>query len=347
MNNLSQSTESESWSIRENGRILYEFFTFTSISIVTNFFIIFLCFRSSELKSVNHSKYFIVHTAFLDLAYSAARVFFGLMYSISYSFDIEVTAKGCTFYIISIFFLTVSSPLSSACTTYCRYRQVKSEKSCSKRTILILFLYPYVPLVPIVLNHWVFADSQGEHAGFCKIYFNSTFSRLSSLMITFIVSLSLFFQLTLSLKLYRYLDNHFKSISANVQSNRNELERLMTEKSILKAVLIQGLAPVILSIPTIIRILVSVFFQVSRFETLFYIGNYPITFEMCSRFVFTLNPLVDSWAVLFIHIPYSKARRTFVQNLLQFNRGTAVQEIPLSQFRILTFSKLVHNSLFL
>ena len=341
-----------SWSIRETGRVMYEYFPLNFLSSVANLFIIFLCFKSEQLKHLNHSKYFIAHTAFFDMAYSVSMFTAGAIFSICYSYDIEITANGCTLFIALTYFFGTGSILSNTATIYCRYREVKMENSCRIGLILVMLFFPYMVQLPTVLpNFWLFADSERNWSRFCKYNFSSQFMPFSTLLSTLTFSICVLCQMSLSLKLYKHLNNHFKNVCANLQTNRSELDRLKTEKSILTAVFIQGFAPVVLTIPSAIKILFSVFYGILGDDPLFYIGTYTVTGRMIVLFVHCLNPLIDSWVVLFVMIPYVKARRKFVESI-RSNRavallrrtvenickkmfarnGNRIQEIALSQF---------------
>ena len=119
-------------------------------------------------------------------------------------------------------------------------------------------------------------------------------------------------QMVLSLKMYRFLKKHFKNMSAKVRSNKSELHRLKTENSILKAVFIQGFAPILLALPILVRNIFDFYFHKTfnpREPLIFGISIAEIT-----RLMNRLNPLVDAWAVLFVMIPCARARRKMCSN---------------------------------
>ena len=308
-----QLNQSESWSIRENGRILFEYFPINFLSIIANFFIIFLCVRSPELKKQKHSKYFIMSTASLNTCNSACHFLEGLTYSLFYVFDIEVTLIGCTIFHTFIYSSSTCTILSYLSTIVCRYREVAMSKKCSKRLILLLISYQYLAVIPFLLSSWILDDSvvRASSNEFCQIYYSSKFQfpLLSFTIVCDFASLSL--QMLLSFKLYRHLKFHFLNVSANLQTNRSELDRLRTEKSILSAILIQGVSPIILITPGLVAILMDRLFGYSMYKPIFK----NVTIRHMVQVIYFLNPLIDSWAVLFVMIPYAKARKRFLKQL--------------------------------
>ena len=224
----------------------------------------------------------------------------------------EIPPIICTFFAIAPYFLGSATSFSYLSTVSCRYRQVKLQKTCQKKLIFALLLLPYSALIPFLLNNWILIDGLSQWRDFC-LYFNS--SHLEPFLFSFVIFcllLSLVFQMTLSLKLYKHLSNHFKTISANLRSsNRSALERLTTERSILKAVLIQGLCPVIFTVPVVIR---------AAYDLVFFYRQFSIfghRARALTVFLYSCNPLLDAWAVLVLMIPYSRARKMAIGKIWQ------------------------------
>ena len=194
-----------SWPI-ENGRILYELFPASFLSVLTNFFIIFLCFTSPILKE--HSRYFIAHTALLDLAYSFGMLLYGAYFAICYIFELEMSAIFCTFFHIILYFFGSAVLLSYVATVLCRYRQVLLKRPCAKNRIFCLILYPYTILSLYLLNHWILADKLAPAYANCKIVY---FSKLTSLLINCWVLISLGVQMAALAETLRPLEKPFQN----------------------------------------------------------------------------------------------------------------------------------------
>ena len=156
---------------------------------------------------------------------------------------------------------------------------------------------------------------------YCKVLYSSKYRAPIMLVTLAWISLSFVIQMILSLKLYKHLRWHFKNISRNLQRTRDEYKRLKTEQSILKAVLIQGLVPVVMTIPSVVRIILM---QVLNLQPSIF-GADIFTFTILILF---LNPLVDAWAVLYVMIPYAKARRTVFKNFAK-----ALRKFPCCKWR--------------
>ena len=302
-------------SIQGPGRILYEYFPINIVSVLSNSFIIFLCFKSPELKQQNHAKYFIANTAFLDLCFAISALTQAVIYSTFYIFNMPISLLICTTFHISGTCLATGAVLSCLATTVCRFRELQLNRHCSKRLITLLVIYPYLTLIPYLLNHWILADDSKtvNYNKFCVISYSTQFSTALSLPLLFWPLASFAAQMILSLKLYKHLKWHFKNVSANLQTNRSEVERLRTERSILKAVLIQGLAPIVLSAPGLIGVWIRRFFHDHSIHAAMFNGR--IGWSNIAIGVYFLNPLVDSWAVLYVMIPYARARRKLMEKL--------------------------------
>ena len=300
MNN-SQHHINHSWLIKEDGRVVYEDLPVNILSICSNFFVIFLCFNSPDLKE--HSRYFIANTAFMNIGYAGTVFLWAVNYSLSYIFDMEITALSCTFATTLQTAFGIGTILSYPGTTCCRYNEVLLNKQCCKLVITLLLLYPFVAILYLP-GSWTFAHFHATEYEFCRVLYRSKFQLHVNFLGISCVLISCAIQLTLSFKLYKHLKWHFKHISANLHTDNNALRRLKVERSILSAILIQGLAPLILALPIITRNIFIVFHT-----------DFGQTGRNITLFVYGLNPLVDSCAVLFVMIPYAKARRQVTKRL--------------------------------
>ena len=298
-----------SWSIGSSGRILYEYLPFNFLAIFPNAFIIFLSLKSPLLRT--HSKYLIANTALLDMGYAASSLVYGFFYSICYAFDIRITVVSCTLFHILRYFFAIGATFSYISTTLCRYREVRRSKTCTKTQVCFSLFYPYTGGIPFLITYWILADSQKPAYGFCKILHSSKLEPIHILLGTVWLFVSFVVQMVLSLKIYRHLRLHFKTnLSVTARSNKkkkNALEWLKTERSILNAILIQGLAPIVLCVPIVILLSSAYFLNYDSHRSLL-LG---ISARNATEVLFHLNPLVDSWAVLFRHDTLCEGKEKF------------------------------------
>ena len=308
----------DSWSIKEQGRVFFDQIPINFLSILSNFFIILLCFNSQELKAQRHTKYLIANTAFLNVCFATSLVLRAAVYSTFYVFDIEISAIGCTFFDTAMLYFGIAAILSYFSTILSRYRKVKLHKDCSRQLVFGLLLYPYIAIVPYLFKNWILADSLRSSViqKFCKVLTSSEFEApFSRLLMTWVMT-SYLAQMLLSLRLYQHIKSHFKRTTGA----RRELERLKAEKSILQAVLIQGVAPVILAAPTIVGIILFFLVDLDLYKPLFY----GLKMNDLLYMINCLNPLVDAWAVLYVMIPYATARRKFFERMRSKTSVTVV-----------------------
>ena len=302
------------WSIGGSGQILYETLLISPLSVLTNIFLIFLTFQSSELKE--HSRYFIANTAFLDLCLSGIQIYLGLFYSICFHFDIEISVLHCTVTYCLLYGFSSAALLSGTSTIICRFNEVIFENKCKSKLIFCLLLYPYSMFIFMLTYAFLLADSVRD-LYFCRVFYTSRYHLVIVAGAFLLISISFVAQMTLSVALFSHLKWHFQHISVNLHTNANDLEKLNQERSILKAVFIQGAAPVILATPVCIRLVLDEYFDVLNPDTpLFTLGYLKVTLRNITVFVYSFNPLVDSLSVLFIMLAYVKARRKFTTTFL-------------------------------
>ena len=276
------------------------------LSFFGNILVIFLTFSSPVLKE--HSKYFIANTAFLDLAYTICSTYISVFHSIFSYWKVEITVAHCTLVVLFGYGFGGATMLSYASTTVCRFCEVILEKECSKTRKICLILYPYCIFIPFILYA---IPLSVKPFGRCYIFYNSEFDLQLSALAMSVVLISFCTQMFLSMRLYVHLKRHFMTVSANLQTNQSVADRLKKEKSILMAVFIQGVAPVILASPLFFEVNYTLFFNLDAQIVLFHLGSQEITLRRVTSLLYNFNPLTDSLCVLFIMIPYVKARRKF------------------------------------
>ena len=309
MASVIQKNITESWSIKETGRIMFEYFPVNFLSICLNAFIIFLAFASKEINK-SHPRLFIANTAFLNLLYSSSFLFSTILISAFHVLDIRLTARDCNLQDVALQTFGAGALLSYLPTICCRYLEVKLDRPCGKKLIVFLLLYPYTVAIGYILNSWILADSQREGLIPCKTSYSEKYEPIIALVMSFHVLSSQIIQLILFVRLYRHLKWHFKHISANVRTNLNAAERLKTEKSILMAILIQGAGPIVLALPIVARHLLQHFLDFDPQKPLIF----GISARNLTAVIYTLNQVVDALAVLFVTIPYSRARKRFLRH---------------------------------
>ena len=288
------------------GQLTFEVLPINFLSFIGNFLVIFLTFTSPELKE--HSRFFIANTAFLGLAYTICSTYTSVFLSGFHYWNVEVTVFHCTLVLLFCSCFDAATMLSYAPTIICRFYEVTLQSQCSKLKIFCLILYPYSIFIPYILYT---IPLSVKPFGTCYIFYNSQFALYLTTLIIAIILISFSTQMFLSMKLYVHLKRHFMKVSANLQTNQSVADRLKKEKSILMAVFIQGVTPVILASPLFLEVNYSLLFNSDSQIVLFNLGCQKFTLRRVTSLLYNLNPLIDSLCVIFIMIPYVRARRRF------------------------------------
>ena len=198
---------------------------------------------------------------------------------------------------------------------YCRYKEIVKKDHCSKRRITLLILLPHTLLALALL---VPLSAQKVVKSCCCAIL--TIPELKLPMSLFlVVPFTFVAQIYYSFRLYYHLKKHFATVahkSGRVVNQRRNEQKLTDEKSILRAVALQALSPLILSSPIIILL---VFGRFMPRNSLF-----VWMFSRISAYFSNLNPSFDAFTTLFIIKVYKRALRRFLAN--RFCRTDAVEQ---------------------
>ena len=298
----------------EQRRIIYETLPVNFLSILANSLVIFLCFRSIEIPKY-HFRYLIANTAFLGLLNSFGGLLEGLIFSYLHIYELETNTFACNIPFMVVYWSMGALFWSNAMTILCRYREIALSKQCSKMQVTFLILFPYITSLIDISLFVLFSDGHErveiKSGRKCSMFWYDAHKLLQVLLIL-LPALAFFILTLLSYKLYKFLKYHFVNTSASVNSNRNKQERLAEEKSILRAILIQGISPVVLFTPDAL---------IFTYEIL--IGWDPRKTELILGFnlsdligeILSLNPLVDALSILCVVLSYKRARIEFFRDL--------------------------------
>ena len=313
---MASKSNNGSLPLLEQSRIIYEKLPINFLSILANSLVIFLSFRSTEIPKY-HFRYLIANTAFLGLLSSLGGLLDGLIFSFFHIYKMETNVFVCNIPSMIVYWAMGALFWSYAMTIVCRYREIALSEKCSYMQVTFLILFPYITcLIDIGVGLFIlFSDGHTKVAikngRKCSMFWYDVHKLLQILL--FVLPSAAFFILTvLSFKLYKFLKNHFLNTSATLNSNRNQQERLAEEKSILRAILIQGMSPVFLFIPEALIFTYAVLSGSDLRKTELILGfNLKDIIGEVGR----LNPLVDAFSILFVVLSYKRARRNFFQHL--------------------------------
>ena len=310
---MASNSNNNSLDLLEESRIIYEKLPMNFLSILANSLVIFLSFRSTEIPKY-HFRYLIANTAFLGLLSSFGGLLDGLIFSFLHIFKLKTNVFACNIPFMIMYWSMGALFWSYAMTIVCRYREIALSKQCTKMQVTLLISFPYITcLIDIALfilyGHLRETIKSGRK---CQMLWYDVHELLQTL-IFLLPSVAFFILTVLSYKLYKFLKNHFENMSANVRSTHGEQERLAEEKSILRAILIQGMSPVFLFIPEALIVIQGILSGSDLRKTELILGfNLKDIIGESGR----LNPLIDALSILFVVVSYKRARRKFVQRFL-------------------------------
>ena len=292
-----------SWTIDLGYYWYNRFLTFLvgPLSILANSLVIYLSFTSKELK--NHFKYLIANTAFLAACFSMAELALAIYFELSSLFNIPINIFKCTIYFTFVIGFLGGLQCTYSQTILCRHREIVSNEKCSKTQLLLQLLFPYTPVLLQIVSVVFSENYRAVAAGNCIVLQPS--NALVAILPITVCILSLLLQVILSYRLYQFLKHHFINVTANLDTNRTAQERLMEERSILRAVLIQGVSPVVIGLPLLTRApFVLLGFRKIDKQLLKngpWLGEIAVALQQ-------LSPLVDAFSVLCVVKSYKRAK---------------------------------------
>ena len=310
------AVENDSWPLLyEKSRILYEKFPINILSIFANSLVIFLSFRSTKIPKY-HFRYLIANTAFLGILNSFGGLLYATIFSYLHIFNLEANVCACNSPFLISYFTTAALFWSYAMTIVCRYQEIALSKNCTKMQVRFLISFPYITCLIHMCSFVVFSDGHMnvmvKNGRKCSLVWYDADTPVPVQILLFLLpSVAFFILAVLSYKLYKFLKNHFENTSAAVNPSRNEQQRLAEERSILRAILIQGISPVVLFLPDALIFIFVVLSGWDRGKTELKSGINLI--DIVGETV-SLNPLIDALSILFVVLSYKKARRKFVQD---------------------------------
>ena len=314
------ASKNDSLNFSEQSRIIYEKLPINFLSILANSLVIFLSFRSPEIPK-SHFRYLIANTAFLGLLSSLGGLFDGLIFSYLHIYKMKTNIFACNVPFMIMYWSMGALFWSYAMTILCRYREIALSKQCSKIQVTFLISFPYITCLIDIALFVLFSDDNTKLAikngRKCSMFWYDIHQLLQVLIFLF-PSVAFFILTMLSCKLYKFLKHHFVNTSANLKRSRDEQERLAEERSILRAIVIQGISPVFLFIPDALL-----------FSYVLLSGSDPqiLGFNLSdiSGEFGRLNPLVDALSILFIVLSYKRARRKFFKDFSIGRKNTSMQ----------------------
>ena len=306
-----------------SGRILYEKFPINLLSILANILVIVLSFQNKEIAKF-HFRYFIANTAILGACFSTVELTEGIALSLVHIFDWKMGRFFCTVPRMISHGSSGTLLWTYAMTMWCRYREIVNFKECTKFGITLRLVLPYVMgcsglfLYYVVLSSG-YVEFQREGRACADMWMEAHV--IIQILLHLHPSIPLWLLIYLSLRLYRFLKYHFKHVTSNVASTRTSSCRLAEEKSILRAILIQGISPIFLSFPVFAVYLYGILngwpapAAGAKLQQIIGLDMYDLAEE-----IFALNPLVDATSILFIVISYKKARKQMLSSFrVNFN----------------------------
>ena len=309
---MASNNNNDSLDVLEQSRIIYEKLPINFLSILANGLVIFLSFCSTEIQKF-HFRYLIANTAFLGLLSSLGGLMDGLIFSYLHIYKMETNVFVCNIPSLIVYWAMGALFWSYPMTVSCRYREITRLRECSKIEVVLKILLPYIMCfldiaLLIAQGHTKLEVKNGRK---CSMFWYDV-HELLQISIFLFPSVAFFILTVLSYKLYKFLKNHFVNTSANANSSRDEQERLAEERSILRAIVIQGISPVLVFVPEALLFSFTLLSDLDLSKTELILGW---TLHDIAGEIGRLNPLVDAFSILFVVLSYKRARRKFFKDI--------------------------------
>ena len=293
-----------------SGMIMYEKFSINLLSVLANSLVILLSFRSSKIPR-NHFRYFIANTAFRGIICTINGLIEGLILSLVNVFDFQLNIFTCNIPFAVNYWTSGALWWSYAMTVVCRYREIVLSRSCSRLQVTSQLLLPYIMCSFDIVTYICFSDytELRINGRKCLIYWYTNIPILFQAVLFLLPGLAFCILFTLSYRLYKYLRGHFKNATANLLTC-SQNDRVEEEKSILRAILIQGISPIVLVLPELCVTVYAIIFGWNQMHGFLGLNAYDVAREIAR-----MNPLVDAISVLYVVLSYKRARQKFAADL--------------------------------
>jgi hypothetical protein len=303
------------WPADNNATLTLFLHTFASFAfgIPTSLFVLLVSFFSSKIEG--NYKYFIANSAFFDLGYCTAQVFVLCFHLYHIYFNVPMNAVKCT--ILSFAPNTTGMCLCFAIplTSVNRYFVIVKgkEKWFTKKLIVLICMTALFPIL-YPIKTFLFA----RYITICPYCQYSLYIPYSlDIFLIYIIFVSYTALIFCNYSIYRVLSQHVTSLSKFYNSTA---EQIKNERSLLKAIVIQGVVPVFTALPAGVVFISVYLFGFGWGETTFTIfmfndGTSLSLTDLC-LLCFAFTPTIDALVVLFVVKQYRKACSAILKKIV-------------------------------
>lgn len=299
-----------SWLLNEtySSTIAFGFINSCALGLPLNLIVVYLSFFSGHVKG--EFKYFFGNLAILDILYCLTLFSAWLIQELFISNNWESNVIWCTIQVHPPFVFAMASAMAAPLISINRYFVIVHDSTWfTVKHIAILCLYPYSIVLVWLLFDLLYAP------------YVSVFVRCGYILYTpFIpevffvpIVLGYFAVIFCNWKIYRFIWGHINRTETLMGRNVCDYKG---EKTILKAMIIQAIIPVVCATPACVYFVYFTMYGRSAADLVpLAIGNIRPTIEDYALNTYTCSPYCNAIATLFIIKQYRKALHAFYRRL--------------------------------